>query len=201
MISDMDETRAIQAAQKGDLAAFNRLVMAHQSLAYNVAFRIMGDADAAADACQEAFISAFKGIQKFRGGAFKSWIMRIVTNACYDQLRYKGRRPADSLEVVAENSENSPRLINGRERPEDSALRHELGELIQQGIGSLPPDQRTVLVLSDVQGFAYQEIADITGVSLGTVKSRLSRARSKLRDYLVEYEELLPTQYRLEGRE
>jgi RNA polymerase sigma-70 factor (ECF subfamily) len=201
MISDMDETRAIQAAQKGDLAAFNRLVMAHQSLAYNVAFRIMGDADAAADACQEAFISAFKGIQKFRGGSFKSWIMRIVTNACYDQLRYKGRRPADSLEVVAENSENSPRLINGRERPEDSALRHELGELIQQGIGSLPPDQRTVLVLSDVQGFAYQEIADITGVSLGTVKSRLSRARSKLRDYLVEYEELLPTQYRLEGRE
>ena len=197
----MDETQAIQAAQEGDLAAFNRLVMAYQGLAYNVAFRIVGDADASADACQEAFISAFKGIQKFRGGSFKSWIMRIVTNACYDQLRYKGRRPADSLEAVAEDSENSPRLINGRERPEEYALRNELNELIQQGIGSLPPDQRTVLVLSDVQGFAYQEIADITGVSLGTVKSRLSRARSKLRDYLVEYQELLPAQYRLGSRE
>ena len=126
--------------------------------------------------------------------------MRIVTNACYDQLRYKGRRPADSLEAVAEDSENSPRLINGRERPEEYALRHELNGLLQQGIGSLPPDQRTVLVLSDVQGFAYQEIADITGASLGTVKSRLSRARTKLRDYLVEYQELLPAQYRLGSR-
>ena len=196
----MDETQAIQAAQEGDLAAFNRLVMAHQGLAYNVAFRIVGDADAAADACQEAFLSAFKGIRKFRGGSFKSWIMRIVTNACYDQLRYKSRRPADSLEAVNESSENSPKLINGHERPEEYALRHELNELIQQGINSLSPDQRAVLVLSDVQGFAYQEIADVTGVSLGTVKSRLSRARTKLRDYLVEYQELLPAQYRLGSR-
>jgi RNA polymerase sigma-70 factor (ECF subfamily) len=195
----MDETQAIQAAQNGDLAAFNRLVMAYQGMAYNVAYRIVGDADAAADACQEAFLSAYKGIQKFRGGSFKSWVLRIVTNACYDQLRYKGRRPADSLEAVTENSENSPKLINGRERPEDHALRQELSDLIQQGINTLPPDQRTVLVLSDVQGYPYQEIADITGISLGTVKSRLSRARTKLRDYLVGHQELLPSQYRLTG--
>jgi len=195
----MDETQIIQAAQKGDLAAFNRLVMAYQGMAYNVAYRIVGDADAAADACQEAFLSAFKGIKKFRGGSFKSWMLRIVTNACYDQLRYKGRRPADSLEAVTENSDNSPKLINGRERPEDYALRQELNDLIQQGINTLPPDQRTVLVLADVQGFAYQEVADIAGISLGTVKSRLSRARTKLRDYLVDHQELLPTQYRLTG--
>ena len=195
----MDETQAIQAAQNGDLAAFNRLVMAYQGMAYNVAYRIVGDADAAADACQEAFLSAYKGIQKFRGGSFKSWVLRIVTNACYDQLRYKGRRPADSLEAVTENSENSPKLINGRERPEEHALRQELNALIQQGINTLPPDQRTVLVLSDVQGYPYQEIADITGISLGTVKSRLSRARTKLRDYLVDHQELLPSQYRLTG--
>jgi RNA polymerase sigma-70 factor (ECF subfamily) len=193
----MDETQIIQAAQKGDLAAFNRLVMAYQGMAYNVAYRIVGDADAAADACQEAFLSAFKGIKKFRGGSFKSWMLRIVTNACYDQLRYKGRRPADSLEAVTENSDNSPKLINGRERPEEYALRQELNDLIQQGINTLPPDQRTVLVLADVQGFAYQEVADIAGISLGTVKSRLSRARTKLRDYLVDHQELLPTQYRL----
>lgn len=193
----MDESQAIQAAQKGDLASFNRLVMAYQGMAYNVAFRIVGDADAAADACQEAFISAYKGIRKFRGGSFKSWILRIVTNACYDQLRYKGRRPANSLEEVAENPDYSPRLVNGRERPEDYALRQELNDVLQEGIKSLPADQRTVLVLSDVQGFAYQEIADITGVSLGTVKSRLSRARTKLRDYLVAHQELLPSQYRL----
>jgi RNA polymerase sigma-70 factor (ECF subfamily) len=193
----MDEAQAIQAAKSGDVAAFNRLVMAYQGTAFNVAYRILGDSEAASDACQEAFLSAFKGIQKFRGGSFKSWILRIVTNACYDQLRYRGRRPANSLEEVAENPDYSPKLINEHEHPEEHALREELSRLLQKGINSLPPDQRTVLVLSDVQGFAYQEIADITGVSLGTVKSRLSRARSKLRDYLVEYEELLPPRYRL----
>jgi len=199
IVPDMDETQAIQAAQKGDLAAFNRLVMAYQGLAYNVAYRIMGDADAAADACQDAFLSAFKSIEKFRGGSFKSWILRIVTNACYDQLRYKGRRPADSLEDVAENPDYSPKLMNGRERPEEYALRQELSNVIQQGIETLPPDQRTALVLSDVQGFSYQEIAGITGTSLGTVKSRLSRARMKLRNYLVARQELLPAEYRLTG--
>jgi len=193
----MDETQAIRAAQKGDLAAFNRLVLAYQGMAYNVAYRIVGDADAAADACQEAFLSAFKGIRQFRGGSFKSWILRIVTNACYDQLRYHGRRPSDSLEEMAESAEYLPSLVNGRERPEEHALRRELDELIQAGITGLPPDQRVVLVLSDVQGFSYQEIADITDSSLGTVKSRLSRARSKLRDYLSEHQELLPGQYRL----
>lgn len=193
----MDEVQAIQAAQEGDLPAFNRLVMAYQGMAYNVAYRIVGDADAAADACQEAFISAFKAIKKFRGGSFKSWILRIVTNACYDHLRYRGRRPADSLEEVAENPQYSPKLVSNHEHPEEYALRQELNEVIQSGIETLPADQRVVLVLSDVQGFGYQEIADITGVSLGTVKSRLSRARAKLRDYLVAQQELLPAQYRL----
>jgi RNA polymerase sigma-70 factor (ECF subfamily) len=193
----MDEIQAIQAAQKGDLAAFNRLVMAYQGMAYNVAYRIVGNADAAADACQEAFLSAFRGIQGFRGGSFKSWLLRIVTNACYDQLRYKGRRPADSLDEMEDDSEHSPRLVNGHERPEEYTLRRELNDLIEEGIKSLPPDQRVVLVLSDVQGFAYQEIAEITDTSLGTIKSRLSRARAKLRDYLMEHQELLPAQYRL----
>ncbi len=193
----MDEVQAIQAAQEGDLPAFNRLVMAYQGMAYNVAYRIVGDADAAADACQEAFISAFKAIKKFRGGSFKSWILRIVTNACYDHLRYRGRRPADSLEEVAENPQHAPKLVSNHEHPEEYALRQELNEVIQSGIETLPADQRVVIVLSDVQGFGYQEIADITGVSLGTVKSRLSRARAKLRDYLVAQQELLPAQYRL----
>jgi RNA polymerase sigma-70 factor (ECF subfamily) len=193
----MDEVQAIQAAQAGDLPAFNRLVMAYQGMAYNVAYRIVGDADVAADACQEAFISAFKAIKKFRGGSFKSWILRIVTNACYDHLRYTGRRPADSLEEVAENPQHAPKLVSDHEHPEEYALRQELNEMIQLGIQTLPADQRVVLVLSDVQGFSYQEIADITGVSLGTVKSRLSRARARLRDYLVAQQELLPAQYRL----
>ena len=195
----MDEAQAIHAAQKGDLAAFNRLVMAYQGMAYNIAYRIVGDMDMAADACQEAFLSAFKGIGGFRGGSFKGWMLRIVTNACYDQLRYKSRRPASSLEEVAEDPDYSPKLVNGHEHPEEFALRQELSNVIQLGINTLPADQRAALVLSDVQGFSYQEIADITAVSLGTVKSRLSRARTRLRDYLLSQQELLPAQYRLIG--
>ncbi|MFQ5612959.1 MAG: sigma-70 family RNA polymerase sigma factor [Anaerolineae bacterium] len=195
----MDELQAIKAAQQGDLAAFNRLVLAYQNLAFNVAFRLMSDADGAADACQEAFIKAFKAINQYRGGSFKTWLMRIVTNTCYDQMRYRQRRPASSLEETMENPDYQVKLVNGRERPEEYALRQELNGLLQTAIDSLPDDQRTVLVLSDVQGFSYQEIAEITGEALGTVKSRLSRARRKMRDYLVQQEELLPAQYRLQS--
>ncbi len=191
----MNESQTIQAAQKGDLAAFNRLVMAHQGLAYNVAYRLMGNADAAADAAQEAFIKAFKSIEQYRGGSFKSWLLRIVSNTCYDHLRYNKRRPSQSLEEDDFDSDYAPHLIDRAERPEDGLLRQELGDMLQQAIVQLPPDQRLVLILSDVEGFSYQEIAQTTELALGTVKSRLNRARRKLRDVLLK-QELLPQQYR-----
>ncbi len=194
----MDETRVIKEAQKGSVAAFNQLVMAYQGTAYNVAYRVIGNGDAAADACQEAFLKAYQAIKQYRGGSFKSWLLRIVTNACYDQMRYKSRRPATSLEDMTENSDDpSEKLVNGSERPEESILRGELNDLIQVGINHLPEDQRMILVLSDVQGFSYQEIAEIVGQPLGTIKSRLSRGRQRLRDFLLEQKELLPSQYRL----
>lgn len=196
-VNVMDETRTIQEAQQGSLAAFNQLVMTYQGTAYNVAYRIFGDDEAAADACQDAFLKAYRAIAQYRGGSFKSWLLRIVTNTCYDQIRYKSRRPANSLEEMTENpSPDSVKLVNGSERPEDQVVRGELSDLIQIGINQLPEDQRIVLVLSDVQGFAYQEIAEIIDQPLGTVKSRLSRGRRKLRDFL-QQQELLPSQYRL----
>ena len=194
----MDEIRVIKDAQKGSIAAFNQLVMAYQGTAYNVAYRVIGNGDAAADACQEAFLKAYQAIKQYRGGSFKSWLLRIVTNTCYDQMRYKSRRPATSLEDMVENSDHAgDKLVNGSERPEESILRGELSDLIQLGINHLPDDQRVVLVLSDVQGFSYQEIAEIVGQPLGTIKSRLSRGRQRLRDFLLEQQELLPSQYRL----
>jgi RNA polymerase sigma-70 factor (ECF subfamily) len=194
----MDETRVIHAAQQGSVSAFNQLVMAYQGTAYNVAYRVIGQPEAAADACQEAFIKAYQAIKQYRGGSFKSWLLRIVTNTCYDQLRYKGRRPATSLDDIADNpDEHNSKLINGAERPEEQVLRGELGDLLQTGISQLPEDQRVVLVLSDVEGFSYQEIADVIGQPVGTVKSRLSRGRQRLRDFLLEQKELLPAQYRL----
>lgn len=199
-LDEMDEKALIANAQRGEIPAFNQLVLTYQSMVYNLAYRILGDADDAADAGQDTFLSAFRAIKKFRGGSFKAWLLRIATNACYDQLRYKQRRPASSLEALPIESDHSSSFTDPAEEPEDYALRQELGQVIQAGLNTLPPDQRIALVLSDVQGFSYQEIADVTRSSLGTVKSRLNRGRTKLRDYLLEQGELLPARYRLISR-
>lgn len=197
----MDESRIIAQAQQGSLAAFNQLVMAYQGTAYNVAFRLMGQQEAAADACQDAFFKAYKAIKQYRGGSFKSWLLRIVTNTCYDQLRYNSRRPSTSLEdLTVESADHNIKLTSNVERPEDHVLRDELNSLLQSGINQIPEDQRIVLVLSDIQGLSYQEIADIIDQPLGTVKSRLSRGRRRLRDYLLAQKELLPGQYRLKDK-
>ena len=193
----MDEQALIAAARKGDARAFNQLVLLYQSMAYNVAYRILTDADAAADATQDAFLSAFKAMGKFRGGSFKAWLLRIVTNACYDQLRVKQRRPTSSLDDLPVETDHTPYLEDPAEQPDEFVEREELNRVIQGGIAALPVEQRVVVILSDVQELSYQEIAQITGLSLGTVKSRLSRGRAKLRDQLVQHGELLPARYRL----
>jgi len=193
-----DEQALIAAAQRGDLDAFNQLVIHYQRLAYYVAYRIVSDADAAADATQDAFLRAYRAIGKYRGGSFKAWISRIVTNTCYDQLRVKKRRPTASLEaLLVSDPAPGPSFIDHAESPEAYAERQELGQVIQAGINTLPPDQRVALTLCDVSGMSYREIAEVTRVSLGTVKSRINRARAKLRDYLLAQQELLPAQYRL----
>lgn len=202
LLERMDELGLIHSAQKGDVNAFNRLVLEYQTLAYNVAYRIMAEDDAAADATQEAFISAYKHIESYRGGSFRGWLMRIVTNACYDELRRRKRRPAVSLEELTTNldgeeNDSDAVLASSDELPEDRTQRKELATALQNCLNNLPDDMRTVTVLCDVQGMDYAEIAEATGVALGTVKSRLSRARARLRDCLQDVRELLPTVYRL----
>jgi RNA polymerase sigma-70 factor (ECF subfamily) len=195
----MDEASLIAAAQQGKVDAFNELVLTYQQQVYNLAYRIMSDPASAADATQDAFISAYQSLDRFRGGSFKSYMMRIVSNRCYDELRRRKRRPATSFEDFGEvDEEANPALINGHERPDEYTERQEMSHVIQSGIKMLPADQRITLVLSDVQGMSYQEIAETMNVSLGTVKSRLARARGKLRDYLRTERELLPARYRLE---
>jgi RNA polymerase sigma-70 factor (ECF subfamily) len=193
----MDEAALIKKAQDGDLAAFNRLVLTYQEAVYNVAYRIMGEPQSAEDATQEAFISAYQGLKRFRGGSFKSWLMRIATNACYDELRRRKRRPQSSLDKITEENESFAFLRSPDEGPEQAQQRLELVKAIEDCLRELPDDQRITAVLGDVEGYNYQEIAGITGVSLGTVKSRMSRARSKLRDCLQGVKELLPASYRL----
>ncbi|MCS6848460.1 MAG: sigma-70 family RNA polymerase sigma factor [Anaerolineae bacterium] len=194
----MDEAALIRAAQRGDVTSFNQLVLAYQAQVYNVAYRILGEPDAAADATQEAFLSAFTHITDYRGGSFKSWLLRTVTNACYDALRYEKRRPATSLEgdEADEGRSLADVLPAADENPVDAAERSDLRRFIARAALQLPPDQRITFVLSDIQGLSYEEIAEAMQVSLGTVKSRLSRARAKLRDALLAHEELLPDEFR-----
>ena len=194
----IDEEKLITLAKQGDTTAFNRLVLHYQDAVYNVAYYIMKEPGTAGDMTQEAFISAYKSLRRFRGGSFKAWLMRIATNACYDELRRRKRRPQTSFDELTEDNESFNYFVrDDAPGPEGYQERSELFEAVGHCLDDLPDDQRVTAVLRDVEGYSYEEIADITSVSLGTVKSRISRARTRLRDCLREFGELLPVDYRL----
>ena len=198
----MDESALIIAAQDGDVDAFNRLVLAYQDLVYTQAYRMIGENAAAADTAQDAFISAYHHIRSFRGGSFKAWLLRIVTNACYDELRRRKRRPTVALEPVDESGEEieSPHWMEDpAETPEAHLDRAELNNAIQHCLEGLPAEFRAAVVLVDIQGMDYIEAATVIGKPLGTIKSRLARARLRLRDCLQGFTELLPVIYRLDN--
>ena len=192
----MDETALVQFARQGDLDAFNRLILAYQDMAFNLAARMLSDDDAAEDVTQMAFLSAYRNLDTFRGGSFRSWVMRMVTNACYDELRRRKRRPTISLEPINEDDEEieSPGwLADDAPSPEDEAERAELDRAIQRCLEGLPEEFRAVVVMIDVEGMDYQEVSLAAGKPLGTIKSRLARARLKMRDCLRRFWELLPS--------
>ena len=197
----MDEIALVQSAQSGDLDSFNTLILNYQDRVFNTALRILGDEDIAQDAAQEAFISAFRSINTFRGGSFKAWLLRTVTNACYDELRRQKRRPTTPLEPETNDGEemDSPRwLADPNMTPAEQSEADELEHAIQHCLDTLPTDFRTVVVLADIQGLDYSEVATSARVPLGTIKSRLARARLRLRECLRGFEELLPSSFRLE---
>jgi len=197
----MNETALIQDAQNGSLEAFNRLVLAYQDALYNTALRVLGDEERAADATQEAFLSAFRNINTFRGGSLKAWLLRTVTNACYDDLRRQKRRPTTPLEPHTDDDEEmeSPRwLADPSMTPAEKAEADELEHAIQHCLNALPLEFRTVVVLADIQGLDYSEAAAALRSPLGTIKSRLARARLRLRECLQEFWELLPAAFRLQ---
>ena len=198
----MDEAALIDAAQQGDLDSFNRLVLVYQNLLYTQAYRMMGESDAAEDATQDAFITAYRKMHTFRGGSFKAWLLRIVTNLCYDELRRRKRRPTTPLEPLDKDDEEieSPSwLADPGESPEDAAARAELARAIQECLDQLKPDFRAAVVLVDIQGMDYSEAAQALGKPLGTVKSRLARARTRMKNCLQRFWELLPVSFRLMG--
>ncbi len=197
----MDEIALIGLARDGDMNAFNRLVLEYQNMAFNLAARMLGDDDAAADVTQTAFLSAYRSLDSFRGGSFRAWVMRMVSNACYDELRRRKRRPTVSLEPVNEDDEEieSPAwLADDAPSPENQLEQAELEQALQTCLQWLPEEFRAVVLMVDVEGLDYQEVSLATGKPLGTVKSRLARARLKMRDCLRQYWELLPSVFRLD---
>jgi RNA polymerase sigma-70 factor, ECF subfamily len=202
IIAGMDESALIRSAVEGDLNSFNRLVLEYQEAAFNVALRMMGEVPAAEDAAQTAFISAFKNLHQYRGGSFKAWVLRMVTNACYDELRKQKRRPTVSLDGQGNDEDmdvqESRYLIDPQApNPQEELEKAELEHAIQHCLDELPADFRAAVILADIEGLDYEDIARASGSPLGTIKSRLARARFKLRDCLKGFEELLPARFRL----
>jgi RNA polymerase sigma-70 factor, ECF subfamily len=197
----MDETGLVRDAINGDLDAFNRLVLAYQDMAFNLAYRMLGDPAQAEDATQDSFISAYRHLNSYRGGSFKAWVMRMVTNTCYDELRRQHRHPGISLEPVNDEDEEveSPSwIVDPTATPQTLSELAELDKAVQHCLGGLPPEFRSVVVMVDIQGMDYEEAAQSTNTPLGTVKSRLARARLKLRMCLQGFGELIPSAFRQE---
>lgn len=184
----MDMSDMIRAAQLGDELAFGHLVGYYLTSAQRLAHHIMSTEEAAADAVQDALIKVHRALPRFQDGNFRSWLMRIVTNTCYDHLRSQKRRPALSLDELADDiGPDLPFIRSGdHHNPELVASQRESMEFLLKTIEKLPEWHRNVVLLIDVHGYDYSEAAEMLGLPLGTVKSRLSRARSALRDSLVD---------------
>ncbi len=178
------ERRLISSAQRGDLEAFNQLVEQYERLVFAVALRLLRDYQHAEDVTQDAFLRAYSSLSQYSGGSFRAWLTRIATNRCYDLLRATQRRPAQSLDEQEFEEEPRWSVEPLPDDPERLAMRTALGRRLDVALDLLPEDQRLVVLLYDVHGYDYEEIAQIAGISLGTVKSRLSRARARLRDLL-----------------
>jgi RNA polymerase sigma-70 factor (ECF subfamily) len=172
----------VEQVRGGEHAAFNRLVDLYQDYLFGLSFRILTDRDLAADAVQDAFLHAYQRLDGYRGGAFRSWLTRIGVNACMDILRAKRRRPSQPYPELDDDSWE-PRAPDDLE-PEARAAASARSRALSEALNRITHDQRAAIVLYDVEGFDYEEIATMTGVSLGTVKSRIHRGRLALRELL-----------------
>lgn len=180
------DANLVAKAKRGDLTAFNQLVLIHQKQMFNIAYRMMGDQSLAADMTQDAFIKAHKSIKSLKGDNFKAWVARIVSNRCLDELRKQKRRGEESIEAVTDGFESPRFLASETDNPESVQVEKDRFVVIKRCLEGLPPDQRNAIILRDVQGYDYASISETLELSLGTVKSRISRARASLRSCLRE---------------
>ncbi len=182
-----DEMRIIQRVRNGDVNAFELLVREYEKNVYNLALRMVKNPDDAADMTQEAFIKAYNSLSSFRGDSKLSvWLYRIVSNGCLDFLRSVRRHPAVSLSVENDEGEETELDIpDESQSPEELLERKLTRESVRRGLEALPEDYRQILLLREIQGLSYEEISAILALELGTVKSRIFRARKKLCEFLL----------------
>lgn len=185
-----EDTVLIRAIQTGDMAAFDELVLKHKDRLFNLVYWFLGDYQDANDCAQETFMKAFKSINRFRfESAFSTWLYRIAINTCKNRIKssaYRWKRKTVSLEISNGSKNGNPcsEIVNGSPTPAMALEKKERMMWIQKAINSLPEEQNQVVVLRDIQGLSYQDISDITGLNLGTVKSRLARGRLELKNKL-----------------
>ncbi|MBA2753341.1 MAG: sigma-70 family RNA polymerase sigma factor [Chloroflexia bacterium] len=179
-----DDHAMMAAARTGDLAAFNALVERHQRVVFAVCYRLLGDTASAEDAAQDTFVRAWQSAGGWQGGLVRPWLLRIATNRCYDVLRSRARRPTGSLDAAPVEVEPRWSSQVETEDAEGHAARAELSARLERALATLPFDQRAAIVLVDIQGVSYEEASQIMGAAIGTVKSRISRGRARLRDDL-----------------
>ena len=178
----------VQQVLKGDTNAFEELVLEYEKKVYNVALRILGNSEDAADMTQEAFIKAYNSLPGFRGDSkFSVWLTRIVSNLCLDFLRSRSRRPTVSLSVEDDGGDDVQLdVADVSQSPELLLERSLTRESVRRGLKALPEDYREILLLREIQGLSYDEIAAALNIEVGTVKSRIFRGRKKLCDYLIK---------------
>lgn len=183
----MTETELVRAARSGDQSAFEALVKANQAMAYQLAYRMTGNPEDAADLTQEAFLNAWRGLSAFDGrSSFSTWLYRLTSNACIDFLRREKRRVSLSMTLEDEEDEEGrqAQLPDSRYSPERELEKKEAAEAVRRGLAALSDEHREVLVLRELEGLSYTEIAQALSLEEGTVKSRIARARLALRDFL-----------------
>jgi RNA polymerase sigma-70 factor (ECF subfamily) len=181
----------VRSFQAGNKAAFDKLVLNHKDRIFNLCFRFLGDYQEANDSAQEVFVKAYRSLKRFRfESAFGTWLHRIAVNTCKNKVKSLEYRYAKKMVYLdnpgAGQDAHGLEIRDETQSPLAELEKKERMELIQRAIESLPPEQKMVVILRDIQGLPYDDIADITGCGLGTVKSRLSRARLELRRKLMK---------------
>ncbi|MGN0134200.1 MAG: sigma-70 family RNA polymerase sigma factor [Anaerotignum sp.] len=191
-MTDHREKELIAKAKQGDMLAFEELILRHEKIVYNVALRMMNHSEDAKDISQEVFLKAYKNMKNFdERSMFSTWLYRITTNTCIDEMRKRKGKQSYSLEEELENEEGSMQrqIADEGETPEESLLREERKSELLQALDTLSEEHKAAVILRDIRGLSYEEVAEIVDLPMGTVKSRISRARNQLKNEILKIRE------------